>query len=140
LDIARASVPFPVRTIPSLGAPDEARVRDDVTGGMVTVVYRSARLLLTQWPARDVNARIALVPDAGRADEVYIGGVRALWIEGAARGTFTLIGADGGVHRESFEVGPGALLWSDGGMALLLQGSGSRDDATRLAAQLVQGD
>ena len=58
LDIARASVAFPVRTIYSLGAPDEARVRDDVTGGMVTVVYRSARLLLTQWPARDVNARI----------------------------------------------------------------------------------
>ena len=48
-----------------------------------------------------------------------------MWIEGAARGTFTLIGADGAVHRESFEVGPGALLWSDDGMAFLLQGLGS---------------
>ena len=57
----------------------------------------------------------------------------ALWIEGAARGTFTLIGADGAVHRESFEVGTGVLLWNDGAMTFLLQGAElqGRGDAAR---------
>ena len=53
---------------------------------------------------------------------------------GAARGTFTLVGADGTVHREAFEVSPGALLWQRAGMAFLLQGAGSRENAVRLAA------
>jgi hypothetical protein len=58
----------------------------------------------------------------------------ALWIEGTARGTFTLIGADGGVHRERFDVDAGVLLWKEDGIAFLLQGAESRLDATRLAA------
>jgi hypothetical protein len=101
---------------------------------MVTLVYRS--ILLTQWRTSDVSARIALVPAAGRADEVDVEGRRGLWIEGAARGTFTLIGADGAVHRESFEVGPGVLLWEKDGMTFLLQGSASKVDASRLAADV----
>ncbi len=60
----------------------------------------------------------------------------ALWAEGAARGTFTLIGADGTVHREHFEVGPGALLWNYDGMAFLLQNAGEKDAATQLAARV----
>ena len=132
-----AWAPFPVRVIPSLGAPDEARVRDDITGGMVTLVYRSSGVLLTQWRTTDVHTRIAVVPAAGKADEVDAGGVRALWIEGAARGTFTLIGADGAVHRESVEVSPGVLLWRENGMAFLLQAAGSKMTATRLAAEIA---
>lgn len=128
----QSSAQFHVLTIPALGPPDESRVRDDVTGGMVTLVYGST--LLTQWRTSDVDARVALVPAEGAAEDVSIGGVPALWIQGSARGTFTLIGADGRTHREAFEVSPGALLWRDQGRAFLLQGTSSREDALRLAA------
>jgi hypothetical protein len=36
---------------------------------------------------------------------------------------------------ESFEVGDGVLLWKADGMTFLLQGTGSKADATRLAAK-----
>jgi hypothetical protein len=70
----------------------------------------------------------------GTAEDVTVGDVSGLWLEGAARGTFTLVGADRTIHREAFEVSPGALLWRRGAMAFLLQGAGTRDDAIRLAA------
>ena len=73
-------------------------------------------------------------PRPRKAEDVDVGDLPALWIEGTARGTFTLIGADGAVHRESFDVGPGVLLWGTTGMTFLLQGSGSQADAIRLAA------
>lgn len=130
----RLAAPFRVRTISSLGRPDAAYVRDDIAGGMVTVAH--GQTLLTQWRATDVDARIAVVPASGRADDANVGRVRALWIEGTARGTFTLVGADGAVHRERFDVSPGVLLWKDGGMAFLLQGAGTKLNATRLAAQV----
>ncbi len=101
---------------------------------MVTLVY--GRMLLTQWRTTDVDARIALVPAEGTADDVAIGDVPALWIEGSARGTFTLTGADGTTHREAFEVSPGVLLWRYGGREFLLQGASSREEALRLAAEL----
>lgn len=129
------SVPFPVRAISSLGVPDDARVRDDIAGGLVTLVYDGGRIRLTQWRTSDVDARIALVPVSGVAEDVTVGGMPALWIEGTARGTFTLIGADGTVHRESFDVGTGVLLWKDRAMTFLLQGAGSQSEATSLAAE-----
>ena len=132
ISTAQASTPWRIHMLPSLGEPNEARVRDDITGGMVTLVYRS--IVLTQWRVSDVSARIALVPTAGKAEEVDAGDLKALWVEGTARGTFTLIGADGTVHRESFDVGPGILLWRNEGMTFLLQGSESQSDAIRLAA------
>jgi len=134
VDLAEAeqTVAFRVRTIPSLGEPDAAFVRDDIVGGMVTVEYGRTRL--TQWAVADVNARAAVVPSSGTAEEVAVGGLRALWIEGTARGTFTVVGADGAVHRELFDVAAGALLWQDGGVAFLLQGAGTKDEAALLAA------
>jgi hypothetical protein len=134
VDGIQASVPFRVRMISSLGAPDEARVRDDIKGGMATIVYGGGSILLTQWRTSDVAGRIALVPVSGAAEDVTVGDLPALWIEGTARGTFTLIGADGTVHRESFDVGTGVLMWNDGPMTFLLQGAGSKAEAIRLAA------
>ena len=134
VDAVQAAVPFRVRMISSLGAPEDARVRDDITGGMVTIAYGGGRILLTQWRATDVSPRITLVPVTGAAEDVTVGDLPALWIEGTARGTFTLVGADGTVHRESFEVGTGALLWNDNAMTFLLQGAGSKAEAMRLAA------
>jgi hypothetical protein len=126
--------PFPVRRLDSLGAPDTAHVRDDVAGGMVSLGYEGGRIVLTQWRVDDVHARVAVVPVAGTAEDVSVGDVSGLWLAGAARGTFTLVGADGAVHREAFEVSPGALLWKRDGMAFFLRGAGSRDAAVRLAA------
>jgi hypothetical protein len=135
-EAARGAVPFPLRT---LGPPEEAWVRDDIAGGMATLAYDGRRILLTQWPAGRVDARIAVVPVDGTAEEVAAGSLRALWIAGAARGTFTLVGADGAVHRELFEVAAGALLWKDGEAALLLQGAGSRERALELASRARPG-
>jgi hypothetical protein len=135
LNEARANVLFHLRTIPSLGAPDAAYVRDDVVGGIVTLAYGAGQTLLTQWPSADVTARVTVVPSYGTAEEVTVGRFRGLWIAGSAQGTFTLVGADGTIHRELFDVAEGALLWRDGGVAVLLQGAGTQLAATRLAAE-----
>ena len=130
------AAPFPVSLVTSLGSPDAAFTRDDITGGMITLVYGQTRL--TQWRETDVDARIAIVPAGGVAEDVKIGRLPALWIEGTARGTFTLIGADGTVHRERFEVSPGVLLWKADGMAFLLQGA-PKSEALQLAAEVARG-
>ena len=134
-EAVRKAFPFGARMIPSLGPPHAAFMRIDIAGGMVSVTYDEGRIVLTQWPADRVDARIALVPTSGTAEDVKIGRLPALWIEGTARGTFTLIGADGTVHKERFDVDAGALLWKQDGVALLLQGAGSKERATKLAAE-----
>jgi hypothetical protein len=93
-------------------------------------------VLLTQWPVADVDARVEIVPSGATADVVAGAGSGGVWIEGAARGTLTVIGADRGVHREAFEVAAGALVWRDGDVALLLQGAGSKAEAARLASSV----
>ena len=130
------TAPFPVSLVSSLGSPDAAFTRDDITGGMITLVYGKTRL--TQWRETDVDARITIVPTSGVAEDVEFGRLPALWIEGTARGTFTLIGADGTVHRERFEVSPGVLLWKTDGMAFLLQGA-PKAEALQLAAEVARG-
>ena len=134
-DVVEAA-PFPVILVSSLGSLDTAFTRDDITGGMITLVYGKTRL--TQWRETDVDARITIVPAGGVAEDVKVGRLPALWIEGTARGTFTLIGADGTVHRERFEVSPGVLLWKADGMAFLLQGV-PKAKALQVAGEVVRG-
>jgi hypothetical protein len=129
-------VPFTVHMLPSAGRPTAAYMRDDIAGGMVTLAYGD-RLFLTQWPDKRVDARITIVPTSGTAENVKIGKLPGLWIEGTSRGVFTLIGADGTVHKERFDVEKGALLWKRDGVALLLQGAGSEERATKLAAEAI---
>jgi hypothetical protein len=120
--------------IPSLGRPHAAFIRNDIAGGMASVTYDEGRIVLTQWPDKRIDTRITIVPTSGTAENVKIGRLPALWIEGSARGIFTLMGADGTVHKERFDVDKGALLWKQDGVALLLQGAGSLEQATKLAA------
>ena len=131
---AQRTVAFRIRTIASLGVPEAVYVRDDIVGGMVTVAYHDGRTRLTQWALADVSAGATVVPSSGAAEEVELAGRRALWIEGTARGTFTVTGADRAIHHELFDVAAGALLWQDDGVAFLLQGAGTRQDAALLAA------
>jgi hypothetical protein len=77
------------------------------------------------------------VPLEGTVEQLEIGRVTALWAEGTARGTFTVVGAGGAQHREQFEVSSGALLWTRGAMTYLLQGALDEDGAARLAADVV---
>src|SRR5262245_5312122 len=137
LDDARAATGFRIRQISGRGAPHDTRIREDITGGMVTLVYeQDPWVLLTQWRTSDVSARIAVVPGAGSVENVTVAGVPGAWTEGEARGTFTLVGADGTVHRESFDVRSGALLWRRAEMTYLLQGAGTMQAATSLATDV----
>jgi hypothetical protein len=126
--------PFAVHMLPSAGPATAAYMRDDIAGGMVTLAYGDG-LLLTQWPDKRIDTRITIVPTSGTAENVKIGKLPGLWIEGTSRGVFTLIGADGTVHKERFDVEKGALLWKRDGVALLLQGAGSEELAVKLAAE-----
>ena len=130
-------VPFAVHMLSSEGQPTAAYTRDDIAGGMVTLAYGD-KLLLTQWPDTRIDTRITIVPTSGTAEDVKIGKLPGLWIEGTSRGGFTLIGADGAVHKERFEVEKGALLWKQDGVALLLQGAGSKEKATKLATGAIR--
>jgi hypothetical protein len=53
-----------------------------------------------------------------------------------ARGTLTVLGADGRTHDEAFHAADGALFWEADGMAFLLHGAASKGEAARLAASL----
>jgi hypothetical protein len=136
LETVVAQAPFPLRTIGSLGPPSAAYLRADIPAGMVMLAYDGGRIVLTQWPSLDVRTRVAVVPVTGTAEETSVGRHPALWAAGQARGTFTLIGADGGVHKERFELSAGALLWQQGGVSFLLQGAGTKEHALLLAAEI----
>jgi hypothetical protein len=130
---AQALLPFRIRTLGDLAAPDWVYVRNDFSGGMAIVPY--GRVLLTQWPLDDVDARVDVAP-GGTAEEVTVGRLRAVWFAGAARGTLTVLGADGRTHYEAFHVADGALFWEADGMAFLLHGAASKAEAARLAANV----
>lgn len=131
-DVAQEIVGFRIRTIAELGPPDAYRVRNDFVGGMAIAEYGD--VLLTQWPVADVDARVAIVPSGASVDVVGDAGGDAVWIEGTARGILTVIGVDGAMHRELFDVAAGALVWRDRDVVLLLEGAGSKEAAVRLAA------
>ena len=128
--------PSPSRSGPS---PRSARRMPPTCGTTSSAGWSASRTTTGEpgsrsgrWPTS--SARAAVVPSSGTAEEVTVGGLRALWIAGTARGTFTVIGADLAVHKELFDVAAGALLWQDDGVAFLLQGAGTKEDAARLAA------
>jgi hypothetical protein len=79
---------------------------------------------------------VEVVASRGTAEDVTIGNVPAVWIAGEARGTFTVIGADGEQHREAFVVEQGVLKWEEAGVGFLLQGARQKVDAVRLAASV----
>ncbi len=84
-----------------------------------------------------MHPRITIVPASGTTEDVTVGRLRAVWIAGTARGTISVVGADGATHRELFDVADGALLWRDGDVAFLLQGAEAKAYAEQLAAQVA---
>ena len=51
-------------------------MRDDIAGGLVTLVYGRTRL--TQWREINVDARITIVPASGVAEDVKFGRATAV--------------------------------------------------------------
>ena len=110
-------------------------------GGTVTTAYDGKRILLTQWPVADVHPRLTIVPAGSTAEDVTVRGLPALWIAGAARGTISVVGADGATHRELFDVADGALMWQERRRRVPTSGGGNEGvrSAARRAGQPLAG-
>jgi hypothetical protein len=132
-DGAQSLVSFRLREVRALGEPAGFHGRRDVGGGMVSVEHANG-VLLTQWSADDVDAHVEVAVRGGIVEAVVVGPQTGTWVAGEARGTFTVTGADGKLHRETFAVRDGALAWEDGGVGFLLHGAGSREEAVELAS------
>ncbi len=134
-EAAARHVAFPLREITALGEPERFYGREDVGGGMVSMSYAGG-VVLTQWSADAVDASVEVVATRGVAEDAAVGSSPAMWIAGEARGTFVVVGADGELHREAFDVRDGVLAWEAAGVGFLLRGARSKDDAVRLAASV----
>jgi hypothetical protein len=102
---------------------------------MVSMLYAGG-VVLTQWSADAVDASVEVVATRGAAEDVAVRSIPAMWIAGEARGTFVVIGADGELHREAFDVRDGVLTWEAAGVGFLLRGASSKAAAVRLAASV----
>jgi hypothetical protein len=128
-------VAFPLREITALGEPERFYGREDVGGGMVSMSYAGG-VVFTQWSAEAVDASVEVIATRGVAEDAAVGSSPAMWIAGEARGTFVVVGADGELHREAFDVRDGVLAWEAAGVGFLLRGASSKADAVRLAASV----
>jgi RNA polymerase sigma-70 factor (ECF subfamily) len=113
-----------------------AYTRNDVQGGMVTLAYASPAVSVTEWSAAPSSAAFEVLRDGATVEEVEIGGVPGVWIEGGARATYTFIGADGQRHHEALATDRPLLLWQRDGIAFRLEGAADRDLAVTLAEAL----
>jgi hypothetical protein len=67
---------------------------------------------------------------------VTVNGNDGLWVDEPARAVYTFVGADGQLHKESYETAGRTLLWQENGVAFRLAGASSLEQALTLAAQL----
>jgi hypothetical protein len=142
LESARSQASFTVR-VPTRGdlePPDLVFYRDDVVGGIVTLIYGDelhARLLLTQWRGDLSSADYEVAGPGGRAEGIEVDGRPAVWLEGPTQATYTFVGRDFARHREALRIGANVLLWSDGPVAYRLEGRLTRDEAVAVAESLA---
>ena len=113
-----------------------AYARNDVQGGIVTLVYANPAVSVTEWSAAPSSAAFEVPRDGATVEEVDIRGAPGVWIEGGARAVYTFIGADGKRHHEALTTERPLLLWQRNGIAFRLEGAGDRDAAVVLAEEL----
>lgn len=130
LDLAVIGAPFRLRRLP--GEPTLVYARNDVRGGMVTLVHGDVSL--TQWAAQGSEA--AFEVRGARVEHVDVRRADGLWVDGPARAVYTFVGADGLRHHEAFDTGGTLLLWQEGGVAFRLEGASTREQALELVAVL----
>ena len=114
-----------------------AYARNDVQGGIVTLVYANPAVSVTEWSAAPSSAAFEVPRDGATVEEVVdIRGAPGVWIEGGARAVHTFIGADGKRHHEALTTERPLLLWQRNGIAFRLEGAADRDAAVVLAEEL----
>jgi len=147
LRAARAGVSFEVRVPEQMGAPDEVYVAHDVTGGRVSLVYRSGAglpaaphsgvgLLVTQFEATLEEELMQKVVSSGsRVDFVSVHGRRAYWISGAPH--FLLYVDDhGDVVEETMRLAGNVLAWEEASVTVRLETALGRGRALEIARSM----
>lgn len=139
LAAARRTTSFPVRVPEELGEPDAVYVRDDVAGGLVTLVWGAGpryRAALSSWYGRSTEFTIEKVVGPGTtAERLGVGGGRGIWIEGQPH-TVSFVGIDGRYRLEQIHLAGNVLLWERGPLSLRLEADVSRADALAIARSL----
>jgi hypothetical protein len=105
-------------------------VRPEGEGGR-RIVYDDVSL--TQWAAAGSGAAYEVIGVG--VERVTVNGNDALWVDEPARAVYTFVGADGQLHKESYETAGRTL---SGGRTASPSGSPARplEQALTLAAQL----
>ena len=147
LRAAQAGVSFEVRVPGEMGAPDEVYVAHDVTGGRVSLVYRSGPslpaaphsdvgLLVTQFEASLEEELMQKVVSTGsRVDFVSVQGRRAYWISGAPH--FLLYVDDhGDVVEDTVRLAGNVLAWEEGPVTVRLETALGRGRALEIARSM----
>jgi hypothetical protein len=134
---ARRGLPFEL-ALPEGLEPDRVLVDRDLDGQpVVTAVYGtelSARMILTQWPARSVLFDKLLLPRT-RAEFVDVHGAPGIWIEGGDHAVFYL-GRSSADRRLAGYVTGNVLVWHRGRVSYRLEVGGSRERALEIAGSL----
>jgi len=137
LPAARAAAGFTARVPTLLGAPDEVRFSRAVPGGIVTLVYRDADVVLTQFRGGAtpyVQKQIGPQTSVRRAE---VGGAPAAFLTGGQ--SFVVVqDADGRVVEGTAALSGGnVLVWDDArGVAHRLELRGGRERALEIARSL----
>ena len=138
VDRARRDLPFELTLPDGLGEPDRVLVDRDRGGApVVTAVYGtdlSARLILTQWPARYVLFDKLLRIDT-RAEFVDVHGAEGIWIEGGDHAVFYR-GRAGSDDRVAGYVTGKVLVWHRGAVSYRLEIGATRGRALEIAGSL----
>ena len=118
-----------------LGEPT-AYVSQAFPGGVLSLVYRDGKLLLTQFRGRVPREFLRKFVGPGvPIDRVDVNGQRGLWIGGDVHG-LAYEDANGQIRNDSARLAGPTLLWRKGELLLRLEGAGSKAAALRLARSL----
>ena len=140
LDAARTAVDWDLRlpVLDELGAPSEVYFRNDVPGGIVTLVYGlEPRARLSEWRGSISSASFQLESGTSLVESVAVRGGEGVWLEGHVQATYTFVGADGGLHREALPVAGNVLLWQEGAVAFRLETAASKENALAVAESVA---
>lgn len=144
---AQDRVPYRVRSLAALGAPDAVYVDPSAPGLPVTMVYEARAdiprdrrtgigLLFTQLRAEaDEEAFTKLVGPRTRVEQVTVGRAQGIWIEGEAHAVFYR-DRDGLVFDDPLHLAGNVLLWQVSDVTYRIEADLSRAEAIRLARSL----
>lgn len=137
MPLARAvkAVEFDPVVPTGLGEPT-AYVSGAFPGGVLSLVYRDGKLLLTQFQGSVPREFLRKFVGPGVSiDRVDVNGARGLWIGGNLH-TLAYKDANGQFRNDSARVAGPTLLWKKGELLLRLEGAGSKAAALSLARSL----